>query len=57
MTLRDLSLKIKLKILRILGQMGKDEFLKLLTHQLQNQDPLNPMDQSKMTGELLNSLN
>ena len=34
------------------NQMGKDEFLKLLTYQLQNQDPMNPMDQSKMTGEL-----
>lgn len=34
------------------NQMGKDEFLKLLTFQLQNQDPMNPMDQSKMTGEL-----
>jgi flagellar basal-body rod modification protein FlgD len=34
------------------NQMGKDEFLKLLTFQLQNQDPMNPMDQGKMTGEL-----
>jgi flagellar basal-body rod modification protein FlgD len=34
------------------NQMGKDEFLKLLTYQLQNQDPMNPMEQSKMTGEL-----
>lgn len=34
------------------NQMGKDEFLKLLTHQLQHQDPMNPMDGSKMTGEL-----
>jgi flagellar basal-body rod modification protein FlgD len=34
------------------NQMGKDEFLKLLTVQLANQDPMNPMDQSKMTGEL-----
>lgn len=34
------------------NQMGKDEFMKLLTFQLQNQDPMNPMDQSKMTGEL-----
>lgn len=34
------------------NQMGKDEFLKLLTYQLQNQDPMNPMDQGKMTGEL-----
>jgi flagellar basal-body rod modification protein FlgD len=42
----------KVKNIKNPGQMGKDEFLKLLTHQLQNQDPLNPMDQSKMTGEL-----
>lgn len=34
------------------NQMGKDEFMKLLTFQLQNQDPMNPMDQSKLTGEL-----
>ena len=34
------------------NQMGKDEFLKLLTFQLQNQDPMNPMEQSKFTGEL-----
>ena len=32
--------------------LGKDEFMKLLTFQLQNQDPMNPMDQSKFTGEL-----
>ncbi len=34
------------------NQMGKDEFLKLLTFQLQNQDPMNPMEQDKFTGEL-----
>lgn len=34
------------------NQMGKNEFMKLLTFQLQNQDPMNPMDQSKFTGEL-----
>ncbi len=34
------------------NQMGKEEFLKLLSYQLQHQDPMNPMDQSKMTGEL-----
>lgn len=34
------------------NQMGKDEFLKLLTFQLQNQDPMNPMEQNKLTGEL-----
>src|SRR5665647_423556 len=34
------------------NEMGKDEFLKLLSFQLQHQDPMNPMDQSKFTGEL-----
>lgn len=34
------------------NQMGKDEFLKLLTFQMQNQDPMNPMEQNKFTGEL-----
>ncbi|MFT6632302.1 MAG: flagellar basal-body rod modification protein FlgD [Bacteriovoracaceae bacterium] len=34
------------------NKMGKDEFLKLLTVQLQNQDPMNPMKQEKMAAEL-----
>ncbi|MDA9792953.1 hypothetical protein N9B72_00065 [Bacteriovoracaceae bacterium] len=34
------------------SKMGKDEFLKLLTYQLQNQDPMNPMEQDKFTAEL-----
>jgi flagellar basal-body rod modification protein FlgD len=34
------------------NQMGKNEFLKLLAHQLTNQDPLNPMDQRKFSGEM-----
>ena len=33
-------------------QMGKDGFLQLLTHQLANQDPLNPMDSDKISAEL-----
>ncbi len=32
--------------------MGKDEFLKLLSHQLRHQDPMNPMEQQKLTAEL-----
>ena len=32
--------------------MGKDEFLKLLTVQLQNQDPLKPVDQKKFAADL-----
>lgn len=34
------------------NKMGKDEFLKLLTHQLTNQDPVKPMDQKEMAGQL-----
>ena len=30
------------------NKMGKDEFLKLLTVQLNNQDPLKPVDQKKV---------
>ncbi|MCT4642059.1 MAG: flagellar hook assembly protein FlgD [Bacteriovoracaceae bacterium] len=34
------------------NKMGKDEFLKLLTHQLANQDPNKPMDQKQMASQL-----
>ncbi len=34
------------------NKMGKDGFLKLLTHQLQNQDPLKPMDQKQFAADL-----
>ena len=34
------------------NKMGKDEFMKLLGHQLRNQDPFKPMDQNKMAAEL-----
>ncbi|MGH7620056.1 MAG: flagellar hook assembly protein FlgD [Gemmatimonadaceae bacterium] len=34
------------------GALGKDEFLKLLIAQLQNQDPMNPMQGDQMASEL-----
>ncbi|MGB0454592.1 MAG: flagellar hook assembly protein FlgD [Bacteriovoracaceae bacterium] len=34
------------------NQMDKDAFMKLLTFQLANQDPLSPMDQKQFSGEL-----
>lgn len=34
------------------GQMGKNEFLKLLTTQLRYQDPLDPMDGKEMASDL-----
>lgn len=34
------------------GDMGKDQFLKLLIAQLQNQDPMNPMQGDQMASEL-----
>jgi flagellar basal-body rod modification protein FlgD len=34
------------------GQLGKDEFLKLLVSQMQNQDPLNPMDSKETIAQL-----
>ena len=34
------------------NKIGKDEFLKLLTHQLSQQDPLNPMDQKQFAADL-----
>lgn len=34
------------------NQMDKDAFLKLLSHQLQNQDPMEPMDQKKFAADL-----
>ena len=33
-------------------QLGKDAFLKLLTTQLQHQDPLNPMEDSEFMGQM-----
>ena len=34
------------------SQIGVDQFLKLLTTQLQNQDPLNPMDDTQSVAQL-----
>jgi len=34
------------------SQLGEDAFLQLLTTQLQNQDPLNPMDDTQSVAEL-----
>lgn len=34
------------------NQIGKDEFMKLLTVQLSNQDPSSPMDQKKLTSDM-----
>jgi flagellar basal-body rod modification protein FlgD len=34
------------------SQLGEDAFLKLLTAQLQNQDPLNPMDDTQSVAQL-----
>lgn len=34
------------------GTMGKDDFLQLLVTQMQNQDPLNPMDNSEFASQL-----
>lgn len=34
------------------NKIGKNEFLKLLTHQMSNQDPMKPMDQQKFAADL-----
>jgi flagellar basal-body rod modification protein FlgD len=34
------------------GEMGKDQFVKLLVAQMQNQDPLNPMDGKDLAAQL-----
>ncbi len=34
------------------GELGKEEFLKLLLLQMQSQDPLNPMDNTEMIAQL-----
>ena len=37
---------------KIHNKLGKDGFLKLLSHQLANQDPLSPMDQKRFASDL-----
>ena len=37
---------------RTTGGLGKDDFLKLLTTQLANQDPMNPANEQEMAGQL-----
>lgn len=34
------------------GLLGKDEFMKMLVTQMQNQDPMEPMDNAQMTAQL-----
>lgn len=34
------------------GSLGKDDFLKLLTTQLQHQDPMNPTDDTSFIGQM-----
>ncbi|RSL33172.1 flagellar hook assembly protein FlgD [Salibacterium salarium] len=34
------------------GKLGKDDFLKILMEQLQNQDPMNPMDDKQFASQM-----
>jgi len=49
---KDVSSGIKYVDSKTHNKMGKDEFLKLLTVQLNNQDPLKPVDQKKFAADL-----
>jgi flagellar basal-body rod modification protein FlgD len=48
----DLDNKVKIVDGKQHNKMKKDDFLKLLSAQLQNQDPMNPMNQDKFSSEL-----
>lgn len=49
---RDVNNGVKYVDAKTHNKMGKDEFLKLLTVQLNNQDPLKPVDQKKFAADL-----
>lgn len=40
----------KMQTRTVSSELGKDDFLKLLTTQLQNQDPMNPMEDMDFIG-------
>lgn len=42
----------KLQKRTVSSELGKDDFLKLLTTQLQNQDPMNPMEDMDFIGQM-----
>jgi flagellar basal-body rod modification protein FlgD len=42
----------KMQTRKVSSELGKDDFLKLLTTQLQNQDPMNPMEDMDFIGQM-----
>jgi flagellar basal-body rod modification protein FlgD len=42
----------KMQTRKVSSELGKDDFLKLLVTQLQNQDPMNPMDDMNFIGQM-----
>ena len=42
----------KMQTRTVSSELGKDDFLKLLTTQLQNQDPMNPMEDMDFIGQM-----